>query len=173
MASYIRSPSYTWNELKKRNTNITVAKMSSVSADAALMLEKALEEMDDIFRQTEEPNTFVINTPQSSTHSHTSSSVSKTFGFPVTSQNIDINNSFQNRDGKITLLLKILDELQQKLSVNLLCESLKNYSSSEMQSIQSYCDASLPNVTVLFKLCCKENQTTLTVSSISLSIPCK
>ena len=106
--------------------------MSSVSADAALMLEKALEEMDDIFRQTEEPNTFVINTPQSFTHSHTSNSASKTFDLSVTSQNVDLNNSFQNRDGKIPLLLKILDELQQKLSVNLLCESLKNYNSSEM-----------------------------------------
>lgn len=145
--------------------------MSSVSADAALMLEKALEEMDDIFRQTEEPNTFVINTPQSFTHSHTSNSASKTFDLSVTSQNIDLNNSFQNRDGKIPLLLKILDELQQKLSVNLLCESLKNYNSSEMQSIQSYCDASLPNVAVLFKLFCKGNQTTSTVSL--LSIPCK
>lgn len=145
--------------------------MSSVSADAALMLEKALEEMDDIFRQTEEPNTFVINTPQSFTHSHTSNSASKTFDLSVTSQNVDLNNSFQNRDGKIPLLLKILDELQQKLSVNLLCESLKNYNSSEMQSIQSYCDASLPNVAVLFKLFCKGNQTTSTVSL--LSTPCK
>lgn len=145
--------------------------MSSVSADAALMLEKALEEMDDIFRQTEEPNTFVINTPQSFTHSHTSNSASKTFDLSVTSQNVDLNNSFQNRDGKIPLLLKILDELQQKLSVNLLCESLKNYNSSEMQSIQSYCDASLPNVAVLFKLFCKGNQTTSIVSL--LSIPCK
>ena len=143
--------------------------MSSVSADAALMLEKALEEMDDIFRQTEEPSTFVINTPQSSTHSHTQThSASKTLGFPVASQNIDLNNTFQNSDGKITLLLKILDELQQKLSVNLLCESLRNYSSSEMQSVQSYCHASLPNVIVLFKLFLKGNQTTLTVSSLSV-----
>ena len=39
--------------------------MSAVGSDAALMLEKALEEMDDIFKDNDEPKTFIQSTPVS------------------------------------------------------------------------------------------------------------
>ena len=79
--------------------------MSAVGNDAAFMLEKALEEMDDIFKDGNEPITFV----QSST--------------PVAQKRT--SNSRKMSNNNVTDLIKLLDELEFLLSGQILDEGEK------------------------------------------------
>ena len=102
--------------------------MSAVGSDAAFMLEKALEEMDDIFRDNEEPRTFI--------QSSTPEPISRPPGEPSTKT--DVSGA-----------IKHLNELEKFLSNPNLWQQLK-ISPKEKEIIVTH-GQSLHFVSMLFR----------------------
>lgn len=110
--------------------------MSGVGTDAEYMLEKALEEMDDIFRDSEE--NLDLSQQNSSTPVHPTASTLK-----LSKRNENSRN-----------LIKLLDEIEFILSGQV-SNSTETFKLEEKEAILNYCKT-LSFVTLFFKELYKE-----------------
>lgn len=111
--------------------------MSGVGTDAAYMLEKALEEMDDIFKDSEDPQKQTIFNMNSSTPTRHSSPT---------------KSSKRNENSRN--LVKLLDEIEFILSGQV-SNSTETFKSEEKEAILNYCKT-LSFVSLFFKELYKE-----------------
>lgn len=112
--------------------------MSAVGTDAALMLEKALEEMDDIFKDVEEQNVnFSI---QGTSTPRNNKSIPR-----ITSKNSGYSSQNVGRVGQNSLL-KTLQDLEHQLS-----GQMNESSQQDIYYIKDYCASNLKVLSSFFK----------------------
>lgn len=116
--------------------------MSGVGTDAAYMLEKALEEMDDIFKEDEE------NINQQTTFTQSTST-------PVSTPSRHVSpTKSSKRNENSRNLVKLLDEIEFILSGQV-SSSTETFKSDEKEAILNYCKT-LSFVSLFFKELYKE-----------------